>query len=323
VRSVTPNRVIIAVVSALTAVFVLVAIWIGAVAVLQPGCNRCHLTGEFKTATTASPHAEVTCVSCHGGGTAEARLGFAASQVGGMYLKVVDLDPAVAAVPSARCRGCHEDQMSGLVENNGLRIKHESCMIKRECTDCHSPTAHGAATSWPKTVTMDMCYDCHGSGTVSAKCDMCHTAKLPSDRVKTGTFSITHGPNHAQTHGMADTSTCQQCHESTKCEKCHGGGVPHTADFVRTHGGAATGANAQCTSCHAKRFCIDCHKYPMPHPKSFKKEHGRIVERADDVACKRCHDPLDCTSCHVKHVHPTTLEQLKALGVNTPEAGAK
>lgn len=308
-------RVVFAVVGVLAAFVVLFVVAIGATAVLLPGCEGCHMTGEFRTATLASPHAEVACTSCHATGGVQSRLSFATAQVTGMYLPLVPLDPSVSAVNSARCRSCHSPQLREVVSNAGLKIIHTSCAKTRECTECHSPTAHGTAVSWPRTATMDMCFDCHGTDDVSGDCDLCHSAKLPDDRVKTDVFAVTHGPNYLKTHGMGKMSTCRACHEPSKCSKCHGAGLPHAADFVSNHAGAATDATAKCTDCHTEKFCLDCHIYPMPHPRTFTESHAKLVEEKGDTTCKRCHDPKDCTQCHEDHVHPTTLDQLRSLGV--------
>ncbi len=116
---------------------------------------------------------------------------------------------------------------------------------------------------------MELCYECHGTSKIASKCDLCHAEKLPTDRVQSGVFAATHGPEWRSTHGMGDMKTCGACHEDTKCVGCHGAGVPHAADFVKKHPEPSRSPAADCEGCHEELFCADCHKYEMPHPKSF------------------------------------------------------
>jgi predicted CXXCH cytochrome family protein len=292
-------------------------------AVFMPGCGLCHSKGELGAATAAGTHADVACGSCHGGVTAQSRLRFGTTVVLGMVAPIMPVDPSVSSVETVKCTSCHAKALVGTVEASGLRISHASCAKTRQCTDCHSTVAHGSAVQWPLTTTMELCYDCHGVAAVPSACDTCHTARLPSDRVQTGVFAVTHGPNHEQTHGMGDMDTCGQCHVSSKCTKCHGPGLPHQSDFVTKHGDVAQLPAAKCRQCHTAKFCVDCHVYPMPHSSTFVAEHGRVVELKGQTACQRCHAPTDCSDCHVDHVHPVTTEQLQRLGVNPDGSGGQ
>lgn len=296
-------------------VLALIVVAIGVAAVVMPGCERCHLSGKFETATASAPHASLECVSCHGGNTVAARTTFAVAEVFGMWLKLTAVDPSVAVVPSARCASCHEDVTKRISDSEGLRIKHDTCAVTRECTDCHSPTAHGTATTWPRTSTMEMCFDCHGEGGATDECDSCHAERLPEDRIQSSTFAVTHGPNHLKTHGLGKMSSCTACHESSKCEKCHGTGLPHSIGFVNAHGPAAKSTKARCTGCHEKKFCSDCHVYQMPHTRAFMRGHAKTVEDKGEASCRRCHADPDCDECHRQHIHPVTLEQLNILGI--------
>lgn len=316
-------RIIMGVIAALAGIVGLFVVAIGATAIWLPGCEGCHSEGAFGAATAQGAHAEVACTSCHGAGSVGSRLSLATAQVTGMYLPLRKVDPSVAAVPDTRCKVCHAPQLDAVVENAGLRIVHSSCAPGRQCTECHSPTAHGAEVSWPRSATMQMCFDCHGGAAAPADCDLCHAAKLPDDRVRTDVFAITHGPNYERTHGMGRMTSCSACHEDTKCAKCHGAGLPHGNNFVSEHGPSATSAAAKCTSCHQERFCSDCHGYEMPHPRTFTKGHGRLVDDQGDSSCTKCHDASDCTRCHESHVHPTTIEQLEGLGIDVDKGEAR
>lgn len=301
------------------ALAVVAAVVAGSVAVsaaFMPGCARCHMVGTFKSATESGSHAELECSACHGGTTVHSRTVFGVNQVFGMVGGMAEVDPSIAYVASAKCSTCHETQLEKPTESSGLRVRHETCAVGRECTDCHSPVAHGTAVSWPRTVTMEMCFECHGKGNVGAECDSCHTAKLPTDRVQSGSFSVTHGPNYKQTHGMGSMDTCAACHVQAKCAKCHGPGLPHEPDFVSKHGPFTRAPNAKCTTCHVERFCTDCHLYSMPHPARFVADHSDVVERDGQAGCLRCHAQNDCQQCHLDHVHPVTLDQQKRLGID-------
>jgi hypothetical protein len=228
-----------------------------------------------------------------------------------MALPFPDVDPSVSAVASSRCLSCHRKDIRGTVENGGLRISHASCAGDRECTDCHSTTAHGREITWPKTANMDSCFECHGSAAVPSDCDVCHSERLARDRIRSVPFAVTHGPNAEQTHGMGEMATCDSCHTAARCVRCHGVGLPHGPDFVVQHGPVARSAAAQCADCHQARFCRDCHGMLMPHPTQFVKDHGPTVESEGSDTCRKCHATSDCVDCHVQHVHPVTAEQLQ------------
>lgn len=295
---------------------------VGTTSAFMPDCARCHLAGEFAEASGASRHSALECSTCHGGVSIESRVVFGANQVLGMYLPLLKVDPTLASVHPDKCNSCHRDAIGDPVESAGLRILHESCAPTRSCTDCHSPTAHGSAVSWARSSNMEMCFDCHGAEGIDDACDLCHSERLPSDRVQSGTFAVTHGPKYLQTHGMGDMQSCGPCHDESKCVGCHGAGLPHGPDFVKKHPEPSVSPAARCDDCHDKEsFCLACHGYAMPHAASFLPEHSTIVKRDGPTGCLRCHEVADCDTCHVAHVHPTTTEQLGLLGVDVPGLG--
>jgi len=231
-----------------------------------------------------------------------------------MYLRLVDIDPALAAVQQESCVACHDRVFTGVVETGGLRILHSECAQTRTCTECHSTVAHADAVSWPRTTSMEMCFDCHGGDGITDDCMACHTGRLARDRISTGTFAVTHGPEYLQTHGMGRMSTCVPCHQPQRCAGCHGAGLPHGPDFMRTHARSATDADARCQTCHQATFCSDCHVYEMPHTEEFVRGHASTIEADGEDGCRRCHQDPDCTECHERHVHPVTAEQLMQFG---------
>jgi len=207
-----------------------------------------------------------------------------------------------AAVPDSRCMTCHAKIEKAVTTSNGIRIAHATCDKGAVCTDCHSTTAHGQATSWARSYDMDRCLACHVNKDQTA-CDLCHLGRGPRTRITSGSFAVTHGPQWRTTHGMGDPATCMVCHTPDKCVGCHGPGLPHTADFVKTHTTFARDKNAKCSGCHEQSFCDGCHGTPMPHTAQFTKDHPATAA-AKPALCKRCHVDTDCTGVHENHIHP-------------------
>ena len=272
-------------------------------AAVLPGCESCHDDSEFVAATAAAPHAEIDCASCHVGTAAADRVSFGARQVFHMQLRVVSGEGRDwEVVPDTRCRSCHEDIDQAVASSGGLKIAHVTCAVGSECTDCHSATGHGTATAWVRVYDMETCLECHVSQ-ANSDCDLCHAGQLASDRIASGTFAITHGPEWEKTHGMGDGATCAACHTAASCEKCHGVGLPHASGFVDDHAEFAVSEQAQCNGCHEPAFCSNCHGLEMPHPTTFIRGHSDAAE-ANEALCQRCHAGPDCTQCHETHVHP-------------------
>lgn len=282
------------------AVFLLVGVYD---VVALPGCASCHDAPGFRAATKASPHAAVDCRSCHVPADVFGRVAFASRQPFGMYIPLARaIARDVAAVPDSRCVACHDHLNDLPVVRNGLRIAHASCASGAVCSDCHSNVAHGESTSWARTYSMDSCLGCHVPEKKTA-CDLCHEGRLPSGRITSGSFAVTHGPEWRSTHGMGDATTCMVCHTQDDCVGCHGAGLPHDADFFGKHGTYSIQAEAKCSGCHEESFCNDCHQIPMPHGDDFTQGHA--LDAAEQPAlCERCHADSDCTTCHEKHVHP-------------------
>jgi hypothetical protein len=285
---------------------VLSAAAVVATGALLPNCASCHHEKAFAKATAATPHGKVPCAACHAGSGLVARTSFAFEQVVHLAGPVVPMAAVdSAAVSDDRCLKCHGDIEDDVVSYNGLRIKHSACAKGATCLSCHSNTGHGSATHWPRVYNMDVCLHCHGQEPKLTKCDLCHKGRTQQDRLTSGPWAVTHGPNWRQTHGMGDSFTCPACHPKGFCDKCHGPGVPHSSDFKTTHPAVATAPGAKCTSCHKQSFCTDCHGgVQMPHPKSFIETHSTTVKTQGKTACARCHSDHDCTDCHLRHVHP-------------------
>ena len=272
-------------------------------AVTLPGCASCHERDGFRAATEASAHAKVDCASCHVPADAAGRIAFSLRQPLHMFLPTSrGAERDAAAVPDARCLRCHAKVLTTVSATVGVRIAHKTCAAGAACTDCHSATAHGTATSWVRTYEMDRCLVCHVTD-AQTKCDLCHEGRTRERRALSGGFAVTHGPQWRSTHGMGDPATCSVCHDAGDCVRCHGPGLPHGAAFLETHAEVAAARGAKCASCHAESFCDACHRTPMPHPAQFTAGHARSAAE-QPATCKRCHAESDCTTCHAKHVHP-------------------
>lgn len=316
------NRLVIWIAAVLAVVILAAVSAVGVSAAVLPGCESCHLKGPFGAETKAGPHASVRCADCHVDDTFTGRVGFGTRQVFHMVIPLVpELDRSYSEVPRERCLSCHEDvQGSQVVGTRGLRIKHAQCAAGALCTDCHSVTAHGAATRWPRTSQMEACYRCHGVTNKVVACDSCHDRREEREIVSSGAFRVTHGDEWKATHGMGDMDSCQACHDSDKCGKCHGVGVPHTRNFLGTHATFSVDPKAKCMDCHVEKFCSDCHAYPMPHSVEFVMDHGPTVDKDGERKCLTCHVKNDCDQCHVDHVHPVTLEQMQGDMLRDPRS---
>jgi hypothetical protein len=268
-----------------------------------PGCVACHDESTFVEQTQSATHSAVECVDCHVSTAVAARVSFGYREAFHMVLPIVSGEGrGWAAVPDSRCLKCHEMIGEAVVQAKGIKVDHSVCAVGASCTDCHSSVAHGASSEWVRAYDMDTCLECH-SPQESAQCDLCHDGRGPAERITSGVFAITHGPQWEKTHGMGNSLTCSACHTAASCDKCHGPGLPHTAKFVEKHSSIASSPGAKCFTCHEQAMCDDCHGLDMPHPRTFTRSHSDAAETNRDL-CNRCHAASDCTTCHEKHVHP-------------------
>lgn len=291
------------IIGVLAVVTLLLALAPRAVASRTRDCAECH--AAVASAPQPASHAGLECRHCHTPRSAAGRVGFEASVIFGMRLRLVDIQGrAVSEVPNSRCQRCHQQGTSGEVLGDSLRIKHSTCAKRERCAKCHVSEVHGLKARPTKSMDMAECLTCHNRMGETQACDACHAGKVRADRVKKGTFAVTHGSEWRKTHGLGHMLTCTTCHQAKDCGKCHGAGVPHPASFQTKHSQVAQDPAANCDSCHAKRFCDACHGVPMPHTLAFKKQHSKVADQKGEATCQRCHAKEDCRLCHIKHVHP-------------------
>lgn len=297
-----PARVAVVILGGLV---LIVALAVGGTAAVLPCFDSCHDSRTFTEQTAASAHASIECDRCHGGPSPSARVAFASYEIFGMGLGIDRaISRTAAQVPDTTCLGCHRDAIQGVVASRGVRIRHTTCAADSVCSDCHSNTAHGEATTWLRTVDMNRCLLCHGTDQVSRRCDMCHESKREDDRLQSGSWPITHGANWQTTHGMGPLPSCSACHEPEYCSRCHGVALPHPDSYAKAHAADVATNREDCLGCHETSFCDSCHGLQMPHPAGFTRRHSKLVLAEGDKACTRCHVSNDCDGCHVKHVHP-------------------
>lgn len=310
----TASRLVRAALFVIAAGLVVAAAAVGSVAVTAPGCESCHARVDDSAATLAAgPHTGVECASCHVPTRAAERITFGSRVVFGMALGIGERgDRAASSVPDATCLTCHAEVMDRPSASRGYRIDHAECAEGSACTDCHSATVHGEATTWKRTAQMGQCLGCHSAREAAAACDTCHDPHTKSERLTTGgAWQVTHGAQWKTAHGMGDLATCSACHARDYCVDCHGIELPHPDRYVESaHSAEAKSLPTSCGGCHDRDFCDSCHGIEMPHQAAFVRGHSAIVEAQTDESCVRCHTESDCVTCHVKHVHPVTIEQM-------------
>lgn len=271
-------------------------------------CTSCHGVAADGLAETA--HADVACYQCHAP-SVTTKVSFKANEIFDMYPSQL-LGGSPGDQPGVRsgasgCRSCHEDVLTAEepITARGLRIRHDTCVpSSASCDTCHSTAAHGTAVRVAQGPSMGECVECHTDKGTTVECSSCHVEGYERNDLLAGPFSVTHGANWKQTHGLGDLRQCVLCHQQTDCGSCHGTAVPHPSDFGTTHGEASAQPTAKCQSCHRETFCSDCHGIEMPHPTGFLPQHSSLVDSVEEPDCMRCHTKEDCQRCHAQHVHP-------------------
>ncbi|MCL2654855.1 MAG: hypothetical protein FWD65_04040 [Coriobacteriia bacterium] len=286
---------------------------------VKGSCAHCH--AKAVASVEKGAHGNLSCAVCHQGPGAFARMRFGWTMITGMYTHITDPSQgSLSTTSQTQCTrsDCHVVSELPVATTGGLRISHKNCTDGLRCVQCHPNVAH-EEKSIRNSVDMFNCLTCHRNQGVSVDCNLCHDGRV-QPRIPTATFSVTHGKQWKNTHGLGNMAACDVCHQNKTCAGCHGAGVPHTVNYLRTHGSDAKSSTARCSSvngCHEQSFCDTCHKgFELPHPQSFVKTHSALVKKEGDKRCANCHDPKDCTQCHERHVHPGGAVNLKK--VQTP-----
>ena len=305
-------------------------------------CTSCHKTTiHEKSFSAAGPHQGVQCVSCH------EPSGFAARSLTSLFprvshiligtdlaqqetaaqqnnsssgdasadasLFVDEMSTTYGGVSSQACVQCHKSIREGVSTNStsGIRVEHKQFLTSgTKCIDCHTKSTSGQIEY---SKGMDACIMCHDGSKAPSECSTCHTknfAAASAARVR---------PVNGIKHDI--TINCYQCHNSARCDSCHGGvRMPHSEKFMTTGLHAYDGANAlwnnttKCTKCHDyKGDCKKCHgdlPYHQKIDKKFASTHATGM--FENKPCGLCHSDFNpggkftpvkgqdfaCASCH-------------------------
>jgi nitrate/TMAO reductase-like tetraheme cytochrome c subunit len=211
--------------------------------VLNQSCRQCHTNDDLFTVITARGirvqhehliEAGFLCIRCH-------------STVGHP-----DAVPEGSrTVPSMdQCLMCHNNEYTS----------SDGKVAKADCGLCHTqknyddaPTSH-AETTW---------IDNHGSIGILSTCSACHKKPDSCSSCHNG-IEMPHADSWLSRHGrrtdQVGVKACGQCHDTkTYCGTCHQVKMPHPADYVVRHPGAAERVGQTCFNCHEVGNCQACH----------------------------------------------------------------
>lgn len=268
-------------------------------------CGACHSMKPYIQALDASPHASVGCYSCHLQAGAWDYPAFKLAELGRMYPRAGEatLTRPASLLSAAACLRCHAEVNDTTTEGNGLRIRHRTCAVGGTCDGCHAATAHGDASRWKRTASMEACVGCHLDTKAATACDTCHKLRTTTERLKARPWATTHSTGWSDSHGLGELRYCRTCHPTEFCVKCHKVALPHDAEFPKRHGADALRADSTCSTCHDRaQFCDSCHQVAMPHPTGFLAEHSTAARGPADARCLKCHQQGDCDRCHDEHI---------------------
>lgn len=279
---------------------------ISAASVRPEFCGLCH-TPQYDI-WKASDHEQVRCNQCHRSPSmfsiAEQRLELAGKTLRyplGLYRK-----PAKAFIFNASCLRCHKEILYKTVEKNNIRMSHKEHEEQGyRCTDCHQKTGHNE--SGIQKYSMELCINCH----TVAKCETCHTKKMVKGRTIIARKTY-HANNWQQIHGAADIKTCNTCHSDFKnCKECHKTEIPHSTNWLNSHGKQAIDDQQSCMACHKQDMCNKCHQnVEMPHKPNWLSDHIPVVKNTGEKTCYKCHHEDGCFACHERHKHPGVKKEI-------------
>lgn len=269
-------------------------------------CARtCHAGSKAVYAAGKLDHA--SCAGCHEKPGVSGVPANAYSRASMGVSQLLGRKPdGVVVVDSEACLRCHESTIDQTVETQrGIRVSHkEPNEAGATCVSCHATAGHEARRDY----SMSSCLPCHGGGSASTECSLCHTDDPYDARARTASAESTN------TLGSGDISypivrvanrDCGGCHDQEReCDTCHGLRMPHSDQFKASgHARSAAFEKKQmCYKCHEPLSCTTgCHIGPFPgHYANFKQDHKKA--RKTDVC--GCHamksgrtEPM-CVLCH-------------------------
>lgn len=272
----------------------------------ERACVACHSMRVYDEARNPS-HAAAPCGECH---SSSGPLGVVVDGLA-MQRRVISTTVGrppspLAPVSDTPCRDCHSQTRRSVVTSKGITVRHEE-FWGSPCTMCHAGTGHELVGRSYSTTNMDDCLGCHRtSATDLVGCALCHGQPADERTTTAATpWRTTHGPEWKTTHGAGNLDTCDSCHDTKYCSRCHGTQIPHSPTWARSHGQVVLRLGKDnCRTCHEDTWCDSCHGMPMPHPDGFLADHSTSASSVSDAACLRCHDVASCEACHIGHTHP-------------------
>lgn len=279
-------------------------------------CASCHEIAPRAESWAQSPHAEVSCVSCHQPVTKwyqlPARLADRSrllnrdvgAHLAGSFRSPIDSSTAaVSPVTDANCLQCHDPNRE---TTSGLRISinhAEHAKRNGSCISCHVRVAHPVEGRGNALSFMGQCFTCHGTGKdakAPGECRLCHPngySLKPASHAEKG-WKSAHGAQ-----SQSDPKLCAMCHTRASCDSCHGVQMPHPAGWAKSTGHAKVAQvnRATCDRCHGggAAMCTMCHHQGYePSQGPWVRQHFKSVREHGTAYCFDCHAATFCVSCH-------------------------
>jgi hypothetical protein len=191
------------------------------------------------------------------------------------------------------CSNCHHIGAStskswisvhgGTVNESGAGGCLEKCHKQDFCVDCHTsnrvvPASH-ERSGWTRRA--------------SSSTPALHTSTFEQQK---DSCTYCHGAN-----GPNDNRFCNGCHEldmphpdNFGAEGAGNGGI-HAENFNK-----GTFKKATCDTCHNSNFCNRCHHPEFTTKKPWVNDHPRVVNADGAAPCFECHEETYCSFCHVR-----------------------
>lgn len=230
-----------------------------------------------------------------------------------------DQQPTPASFISL-CANCHnkldpgpEDMTADWRLERKLIFDHPAHFAQGiRCQACHQEFPH--KPGYTEHVPVETCFTCHGSvhgqqGVMApTDCEYCHTAEIEpvTPDHEAPDWVLASGETKAKHSQEVQSSAnrqlyCKMCHERTYCRDCHRMEMPHPADWMGGHGETASEERPACIMCHeTQRMCDDCHHQAFPTMVDWGADHKQVATVQGAQECYSCHEPPDCSSCHVR-----------------------
>lgn len=171
----------------------------------------------------------------------------------------------------------------------------------RVCGDCHAAldrTAHDGTV-----LTRAFKHSLHLEK--GAECTSCHEVPTHTAEGIRVPKMATCFSCHSQTDEAAPPGECSACHpaEFPLVPASHQNQdwrpIPERVDAVKGLHTAEGPEPEACKLCHAPTFCRSCHKVDMPHPENWLTVHPEPASEVGGRSCNLCHPNRNsCRSCH-------------------------